>query len=81
MPAQEAHEDEGHHHVEGVVPGRENPFPEDRKQAELDQVGRNRNRAGGLDLARCPLGRQFRPRGDEIRGSTGDAAEPDETLP
>ncbi|HKC13205.1 MAG TPA: hypothetical protein VKI41_14340, partial [Vicinamibacteria bacterium] len=78
---QEAHEDEGHRHVEGVVPGRENAFPEDRKQPELDQVRRNRNRARGLDLARRALGRQLRPPGDEIKVPAGAPVEPDETLP
>ena len=81
MPTQEAHENEGHHHVESVVPGRENAFPEDRKQPELDQVRRNRNRARGLDFARRALGRQLRPPGDELKALAGDPGEPDETLP
>jgi len=80
VPTQEAHEDEGHNHVEGVVPGRENAFPEDRKQPELDQVRRDRNRARGLDLPRRALGRQFRPLG-EIKAPAEDDVAPSETMP
>jgi hypothetical protein len=81
VPAQEAHEDEGHRHVEGVIPGRENTLPEDREQAELDQIRGNRDRASGLDLSRRALGRQFRPPANEIKAPAGELEERGETLP
>jgi hypothetical protein len=79
VPAQEAHEDESHGHVEGVVPGRENTLAEDREQPELDQIGRNRNRARGLDLSCRTLGRQLRPPGGEIKAEAGEAEQSVET--